>query len=43
MWVNYKPIDAEIDDDKTRIFHVFEMWIGLDRKSVCYQLSLCQY
>ena len=27
MWVDYKPIDGEIDDDNTGIFHVFEMWI----------------
>ena len=24
-WVDYKPVDVEIDDDNTGIFHVFEM------------------
>ena len=24
MWVNYKPVDVEIYDDNTGIFHVFE-------------------
>ena len=28
MWVDYKPVDVEIDDDNTGIFHVFEMRIG---------------
>ena len=28
MWVDYKPVDVEIDDDITRIFHVSEMQIG---------------
>ena len=27
MWVDYKPVDVEIDDDITRIFHVSEMQI----------------
>ena len=28
MWVNYKRVDVEIDDDdNTEIFHVFEMLI----------------
>ena len=30
MWVDYKPVDVEIDDDNTRIFHVFEMRIGMN-------------
>ena len=28
MWVDYKPVDVEIDDDITRSFHVSEMQIG---------------
>ena len=28
MWVDYKPINVEMDDDNTGVFHVFEMWIG---------------
>ena len=27
LWVDYKPVDVEIDDDNTRIFHVSEMQI----------------
>ena len=23
MWVDYKPVDVEIDDDNTGIFHAF--------------------
>jgi len=30
MWVNYKPVDVEIDDDNTGIFHVFELQIGMN-------------
>ena len=30
MWVDYKPVDVEIDDDNTGIFHVFEMRIGMN-------------
>ena len=30
MWVDYKPADVEIDDEKTRTFHVFQMWIGVN-------------
>ena len=32
MWVdyNYKPVDVEIDDDNTGIFHVFGMRIGMN-------------
>ena len=30
MWVNYKPVDVEIDDDNTGIFHIFEMQIGMN-------------
>ena len=29
MWVDYKPVDVEIDDDNTGNFHVFEMRIGM--------------
>ena len=30
MWVDYEPVDVEIDGDNTGIFHVlFEMWIGM--------------
>ena len=25
MWLNYKPVYVEIDDDNTGIFHVFEI------------------
>ena len=28
MWVDYKPVDEEIDDDNARI--VFEMPIGMN-------------
>ena len=27
----YKPVDVEIDDDITGIFHVFEMQIGINQ------------
>ena len=30
MWVNYKPVDVEIYDDNTGIFHVFELQIGMN-------------
>ena len=30
MRVCYKPVHVEIDDDNTRIFHVFEMRIGMN-------------
>ena len=30
MWVDYKPVDVEIDDDKTGIFLVFEMRIRMN-------------
>ena len=26
MWVDYKPVD----EDNTRIFHVLQMWIGMN-------------
>ena len=26
----YKPVDVEIDDDNTGIFHVFEMRLGIN-------------
>ena len=29
MWVDYKPVDVEIDDDNTGISHVFEVRIGM--------------
>ena len=29
MWVDYQPVDVEIDDDNIRIL-VFEMWIGMN-------------
>ena len=31
MWVDYKPIDVEIVDDNTAIFHIFELWIGINK------------
>ena len=31
MWLIYKPVDVTIDDDITRIFHVFEMQIGMNQ------------
>ena len=30
MWVDYKPVDVEIDDDNTGSFHVFQLWIGIN-------------
>ena len=30
MWVNYKPVGVEIDDDNTGIFQVFELRIGMN-------------
>ena len=27
MWLDYKPVDVETDDDNTGIFHVFEIRI----------------
>ena len=30
MWVDYKPVDVEIADDKTGIFLVFEMRIRMN-------------
>ena len=30
MWVDYKPIDVEIGDYDTGIFHVFELRIGMN-------------
>ena len=29
MWVDYQPVDVEIDDDNIRILG-FEMWIGMN-------------
>ena len=29
MWLSYKPVDVETDDDNTGIFHVFEMQIRM--------------
>ena len=29
MWVDYKPVDVEVDDN-TRIFHVFELRIEMN-------------
>ena len=29
-WVHYKPVDVEIDDDNTGIFHAFELRIGMN-------------
>ena len=34
MWVDYKPVDVEIQDDNTGIFHVFERPIGIIAKLV---------
>ena len=30
MWIGYNPVDVEIDDDNARIFHVFEIKIGMN-------------
>ena len=30
MWVDCKPVDVEVDDDNTGIFHVFELRIGMN-------------
>ena len=30
MWVDYEPVNMEIDDDNLRIFHVFEMQIEMN-------------
>ena len=30
MWVDHRPFVVEIDADNTTIFHVFQMWIGLN-------------
>ena len=27
MWLDYKPVEVEIDDDNTGIFHVFEIQV----------------
>ena len=35
MWVSYKPIDVELDDDNTEIFHLFKMQIAMN-ESDCY-------
>ena len=29
MWVDYKPVDVEMDDYNTGIFHVFELQIEI--------------
>lgn len=29
VWVDYMPVDVEIDGNR-RIFHVFEMWFGMN-------------
>ena len=29
MWVDYKPVDVEIDDDNTGIFHVSNSFIPI--------------
>ena len=39
MWVNYKPVDLEIDDDNRGIFHVFELRMGMNEFD-CSFLSL---
>ena len=42
MWVNYRSVNVQIDDDNTGIFHVFELWIGMnefDHRSFCHCLS----
>ena len=31
MWVDYKPVDVEIDDDNTGVFHVLELRIGTNK------------
>ena len=30
MWVDYMPVDVEVDHDNTRIFHIFELRIGIN-------------
>ena len=40
MKVDYKPVDVEIDDDNTGIFHVFELRRGMnefDHRSFFYR------
>ena len=40
MWVNYKPVDVDIDGDKG-IFHVFEMQIGMNEFHRSMMLNQC--
>ena len=30
MWVDYKPVDVDIDDGNTGIFHGFELRVGMN-------------
>ena len=30
MRVDHKAVDVEVDEDNTRIFHVFELWIAMN-------------
>ena len=41
MWVNYKPVDMDIDDDNKGIFHVFEMQIGMNEFHHSMMLNQC--
>ena len=38
-WVHYKPVDVEIDNDNTGIFHAFELQIGMNEFDHCSFLS----
>ena len=40
MWVGYKPVDVEIDDNNTGIFHVFEMQIEMNEFDHCILVLL---
>lgn len=40
MWVNYKPVDVDIDDDKG-IFHASEMQIGMNEFHHSMMINQC--
>ena len=35
MWVSYKLIDVEIDDDDTGIFHLLKMQVARNESDCC--------
>ena len=46
MWVDCKPVDVEVDDDNTGIFHVFELRIQMnefDHRSFELRISNFQH